>query len=115
MTTFRVLSFFSGASFLFYGLSCIFSKQMEEEFKRFGIPQYTKLTGTLQILGGISLMIGVFLSPILAFMGSLGLSILMFMGFGVRLKIKDGVLVSTPALLFAFLNGFLAFKYYAML
>ncbi|MFT4943975.1 MAG: hypothetical protein ACI8RH_001723, partial [Flavobacteriales bacterium] len=39
---------------------------MDIEFKRFGIPQFLKLTGSLQILGGLALLIGSWVLPILA-------------------------------------------------
>ncbi|MEP2968662.1 DoxX family protein, partial [Nonlabens ulvanivorans] len=53
------------------------------EFERFGIPQYRNLTGILQILGGLSIILGLYTISILGFMGALGLSLLMFLGFGV--------------------------------
>ena len=112
MTTFEIISLFSGSSFVFYGFSCLFSSKMALEFKRFGIPQYLKLTGILQILGGISLVIGIWTLPLLAFIGAAGLSLLMFLGFAVRMKIKDSFLLSAPALTFALLNGFIAYKYF---
>ncbi|MGJ8684226.1 MAG: DoxX family protein [Nonlabens sp.] len=112
MTSFTAISLFSGACFLFYGFSCLLSEKMAAEFERFGIPQFLKLTGILQVLGGASLLIGIYMFPVLAFIGALGLSILMFMGFGLRLKIKDSFLLSAPALMFGFLNAFIAYKYY---
>jgi hypothetical protein len=115
MTSFEVLSLFSGSAFIFYGISCLFTKKMALEFERFGIPKYLKLTGVLQILGGLSLVVGLWTIPLLAFIGSVGLSILMFMGFAVRLKIKDSLLISTPALAFAILNAFIAYKFFLLL
>jgi uncharacterized membrane protein YphA (DoxX/SURF4 family) len=115
MTSFEVLSLFSGSAFIFYGINCLFTKKMSLEFERFGIPKYLKLTGVLQIAGGLSLVIGLWTIPPLAFIGAVGLSILMFMGFFVRLKIKDSLLISTPALAFALLNAFIAYKYFLLL
>jgi uncharacterized membrane protein YphA (DoxX/SURF4 family) len=73
---------------------------MKSEFKRFGIPQFRVLTGILQLIGGTGLIVGFFFAPIIAYLAALGLAVLMFMGFITRLKIKDGMLASTPALFF---------------
>ncbi|EAS19710.1 DoxX family protein [Nonlabens mediterrranea] len=115
MTSFTVIAIFSGACFLFYGVSCLLSQRMVLEFERFGIPQYRKLTGILQILGGVSIIVGLYVLPIIGFVGSLGLSLLMFLGFGVRLKIKDSFALSAPALLFGLLNAFLAYRFLILL
>ena len=61
---------------------------MSKEFKRFGIPQFQKLTGMLQILGGLALLIGSWKFPLLAFIGAAGLALLMLLGSVVRIKIK---------------------------
>lgn len=115
MTSFTAISLFSGACFLFYGFSCILSSRMKLEFERFGIPQFRSLTGVLQILGGLSLLIGIYFLPFLAFIGALGLAVLMLMGFAVRLKIKDSFVLSAPSLMFGLLNAFLAYKYFMLL
>lgn len=115
MNSLTVLALFSGVCFLFYGISCLFSQKMILEFERFGIPQYRKLTGILQILGGTSIIIGLYTLPIMGLVGAAGLSTLMLMGFVVRLKIKDSLALSAPSLLFGLLNAFLAYKFIIML
>ena len=115
MTTIDVLSIFSGTCFLFYGASCLYSTHMSKEFKRFGIPQFLKLTGTLQILGGFSLLIGCWKIPLLAFIGATGLALLMLLGSVVRIKIKDSFLQSSPAFIFTILNSYLAYTYSTMI
>jgi hypothetical protein len=84
------------------------------EFKRFGIPQFLKLTGSLQVLGGLALLIGPWILPILAFIGATGLFVLMFMGFLVRLKIKDSFLRSAPAFIFALLNAYISYAFFTL-
>ena len=111
MTIIDMLSGFSGSCFLFYGVSCLYSNHMSKEFKRFGIPQFQKLTGMLQILGGLALLIGSWKFPLLAFLGAAGLALLMLLGSVVRIKIKDSFLQSSPAFIFAILNSFLAYTY----
>lgn len=97
------LIFISAISFVFYGLNCLFNKKMFQEFKRFGLINFRKATGVLQLLGAIGLMAGYF-SSILTLVASAGLALLMLLGFLVRLKIKDSVLVSLPAFAFMLLN-----------
>ena len=111
MTLIDVLSMFSGSSFLFYGLSCLFSSHMKNEFNRFGISQFLKLTGTLQILGGFALLIGFWKIPLLAFIGAAGLALLMLLGSIVRIKIKDSFLHSSPAFIFTILNSYLTYTF----
>jgi hypothetical protein len=88
---------------------------MKKEFVRLGIPQYRNLTGILQLAGGTGVLVGMLFSSILAFTALAGLAILMFMGFWVRLKTKDGFRASAPALIFAILNLILAVKFYLIL
>jgi hypothetical protein len=76
---------------------------MFQEFKRYGLNQYRRLVGTLQVLGALSLMGGFFYLP-LAIIGAAGLSVLMFMGLAVRIRLRDGFIQSTPALFYAIFN-----------
>ena len=115
MTLINLLSAFSGGCFLFYGVSCLYSTHMTNEFKRFGIPQYLKLTGTLQILGGLALLIGFWKFPPLALIGATGLALLMLLGSIVRIKIKDSFLQSSPAFVFAILNSYLAYTFFKVI
>jgi hypothetical protein len=107
----RTLIVISAISFLFYGFNCLFNKKMSQEFKRFGLSKFQKLTGILQILGAIGLLMGYFY-PILILIASAGLALLMFLGFLVRLKIKDGLLVSMPSFAFMVLNLYIFFVSY---
>ncbi|MDB3977322.1 DoxX family protein [Flavobacteriaceae bacterium] len=113
MTILTALSVFSGICFLIYGTSCLSSPHMAKEFKRFGIPKFLKLTGMLQILGGLALLLGCWKFPQLAFTGSAGLAVLMLLGSIVRIKIKDSFLQSSPAFIFTILNSYLAYYYLA--
>jgi hypothetical protein len=79
---------------------------MQQEFERFGLPHLRQLTGALEIAGAGGLMLGLFL-PILGCLAASGLSLLMLLGFLVRLKIKDGALRALPALFFMALNLYL--------
>jgi uncharacterized membrane protein YphA (DoxX/SURF4 family) len=101
------LTVLSGVSFVLYGVSCVRSDTMVREFERFGLARFRVLTGTLEILGGAGLLIGL-RHPPLVFPSATGLALLMFLGVGVRLKMRDGLLLTSPALLLMVANGWIA-------
>jgi hypothetical protein len=98
-----LLLVFSAASFLFFGYMCLRSPLMVLEFERYGLSQYRRLNGYLQLFGALSLLAGIWVLPF-AMLGSLGLSLLMFLGLIVRIRIRDSLLKSLPALGYALLN-----------
>ncbi|WP_116105100.1 DoxX family protein [Lewinella sp. IMCC34191] len=108
-------TFFSGISFVGFGISCQTSAYMKQEFIRYGYDRQRPLTGYLQILGGIGLIAGYYFSPLLAMAAATGLCLMMAYGFGVRMYIRDTFLQATPAFLYAVLNGYLAFYYGGLL
>lgn len=107
MRILTVLVFFSSFSFLFFGLGCFLSTHMKSEFNRYGLKRQRTLVGALQLIGATGLLLGYYYSSILALISSLGLCILMVLGFGVRLKIKDSLLQSLPSLVYAAINGYI--------
>ncbi|MBT8323699.1 MAG: DoxX family protein [Winogradskyella sp.] len=108
-------SIFSGVVFLFYGINCFRSEFLKSEFVRFGLANFRKLTGALQILGGSALLLGLYTSNLLAFLAATGLSLLMALGFALRLKLKDSFIETAPSLLLAMLNAYLAWTYWQIL
>ncbi|MDC0008154.1 DoxX family protein [bacterium] len=108
MILYKIAIAVSSLAFIFYGFNCIYGKVMRDEFKRYGLTDsQRKLTGILQIIGGLGLAVGYFLSIYLLVFAAFGLSLLMIMGFGVRLKIKDSILQSLPSLIFAIVNAYI--------
>ena len=103
MTILNILIAFSGASFLFYGISCLVTPYMKNEFMRYGLSDHRVVTGLLEIAGAAGLFLG-FVYPVIGILASGGLSLLMLLGFLVRLKIKDGFVRSFPALFYMILN-----------
>ena len=100
---------FVGISFLIYGVSCLSTKFMSAEFKRFGLTDnQRKLTGILQILGGAGTLLGFLYRPLQIF-SIIGISALMFLGWIVRLKIKDSFIQSMPSFLFFTLCAYLTY------
>lgn len=101
------LTFFSSFSFVFFGFGCFFSPRMKSEFKRYGLNKQRTIVGLLQLTGAAGLLLGYYYNSILEIMSALGLCILMVLGFGVRLKIKDSFLQSSPSLIYAVINGYI--------
>ena len=95
----------SALGFLGYGIACLTTRRMQAEFVRYRLPQLRVLTGTLQIAAGMGLVLG-YAYPWLAMLASLGLSLMMIVALGVRLKIKDPVAGFLQALACLLLNGF---------
>lgn len=83
---------------------------MKLEFKRYGLASYRKTVGALQLTGGIGLLAGMYHSPLLQILAAAGLSILMLLGFLVRLKIKDTFLLAAPSLFYALLNAYIFYQ-----
>lgn len=81
---------------------------MRNEFIRYGLSKHLKLVGILQILGALGLGLGYLFLPYLSVVAAVGLSILMLFGFGVRLKIKDSVIQSSPSIIYAIINAYIA-------
>lgn len=81
---------------------------MVTEFKRYGLTKFRKLNGYLQLFGAMGLFIG-FYQPVVGIIASLGLALLMALGFLVRLKIKDGFVKSFPAFFYMIVNIIICF------
>ncbi len=79
---------------------------MKKEFKRFGLEKMGLFTIILEILGAAGLLVGLYFHFILI-ISSLGLALLMFAGVIVRIKMKDSMWVSFPAIFYMVLNSYL--------
>lgn len=100
----------SGLSFLGYGLSYFIAPKMKSEFKRFNLEKLGLLVILLEIAGGLGLIIGLWYTPLLLFSAG-GLSLLMFLGVAVRMRLKDSLKITIPALFFMLLNAYIFFKH----
>lgn len=103
MTLLTVLVVADSIAFLYYAFSLLVSAEMKPEFERYGLEHLRTLTGYLQLFGALGLLIGLKYNLFLT-ASSAALSLLMLMGFGVRIKIKDSFLQSAPSFLFMLLN-----------
>lgn len=95
---------------MYFGFNCFYSKFIISEFDRYDLSKFRKLTGFLQLIGAVGLLVGLYLSPIILLLASTGLFLLMIAGFIVRLKIKDNFIKSSPSFSFAAINLFIAIK-----
>jgi hypothetical protein len=89
--------------FLYYGLRCLFSDAMADEFERFGIPRFRKLTGSLEVLGALGLLVGQVVSPLVV-VASGGLALLMALGVMIRVRVRDSLVDMLPAIVLMLLN-----------
>ena len=106
MTLLNILIVISSVSFLLYGISYFTTTNMKIEFKRFGLEKFGALTAMLEILGALGLLLGIRFLPLLL-VSSGGLTLLMFLGVLVRIKMKDSLLISTPATIYMLLNAWI--------
>ena len=112
MDLFRLLLIFTSASFLFYGVNCLRSCHIKKEFKRFGISDRNrKLTGILQLLGACGLLLGMTFA-VIGLLSAFGLFLLMLLGLGVRIKVRDGLIKSFPALFFMLISLYLFLEFW---
>ena len=109
MLLLQLFILFSSLSFLGYGITYFKSPHMKSEFKRFGLEKVGTLTVIFEIIGGLGLLVGLVNNPILL-ISSGGLATLMFLGVMVRIKMKDSLWVSLPALGYMLLNSYIFYK-----
>jgi hypothetical protein len=100
---------FSSLSFIGYVISYFVQPGMKNEFKRFGLEKLGLFTVILELIGALGLLIGIKIN-LLLIIASLGLGLLMLCGVIVRLRLKDNLWISFPALFYMFLNFYIFFK-----
>ena len=103
----KALIFFSALSFLGYGSACFFSSYMKREFDRYGVGAQRALIGGLQVCAAIGLMAGLS-QPWMGRAAAAGLALMMLVAVGVRIKIKDTLVQTTPAVIYLALNAYLS-------
>ena len=92
--------------FLYYGFACLFANGMVEEFKRFGLSRFRRLTGSLELLGAIGLLVG-YAIPVFALLSAAGLTVLMMLGVATRIRARDSALETAPAAILMLVNAFI--------
>lgn len=102
-----LLILFSALSFLGYGSACFLSSYMKREFERYRFGSQRMLVGGLQLCGAIGLLAGLS-QPWVGRAASAGLAVMMLFAVGVRIKIKDTLIQTIPALIYLVLNAYLS-------
>jgi putative oxidoreductase len=86
-----VLQIVLGLGFLVFGASKLGSKQMVDEFKRYGLPQWFRMVTGLLEIGGAALIIAGIWNHMLAAIAGILLAIIMAGAIVTHLRIKDPV------------------------
>ena len=92
--------------FLGYGLLCLFSDGMVEEFRRYGLGRFRRLVGSLEVAGALGLSAGFAFRPF-AVLSATGLSVLMLFAVLARIRVRDSLLQTLPALVLLLVNLFI--------
>lgn len=104
-TASEIASAVSAVTFLFYGIACMVSSHMRVEFERYGLARFRNLVGALECLGALGLLVGRFHQPILV-LAAAGLTLTMVMGIVTRVRIRDSLAQTLPAIVLLLLNAF---------
>lgn len=102
---FEVCRALSAIAFVGYGVACLTTQHMVAEFERFGLSRFRRLVGALELLGGLGLLAAYFYRPLLLVSAG-GLTVLMLLGVGTRLRIRDPMVETLPAAAFFAINAF---------
>lgn len=106
MSSIRIASTASALLFLGYGSVVLVSGGMRAEFERFGLARFRRLTGGLEVLGGLGLLVGLTRPPILL-LASGGLALLMLLGVVARVRVRDPLGEIVPAAALMILNAWI--------
>jgi uncharacterized membrane protein YkgB len=102
------LILFSACSFLGYGSACFFSSYMKQEFNRYRLGAQRVVVGVLQVVAGLGLLAGMS-QPWMGRAAAGGLALMMLVAVLVRIRIKDSLPQTVPALFYLVLNAYLCF------
>ena len=94
---------FTGVSFIIYGYSSFISRRMKSEYARWGYNNQRKIVGSLQLLGGIGLILGLKIN-VLLITTSFCFIMMMTMAIFIRVKIRDNITDILPAITYLFLS-----------
>ncbi|WP_436938036.1 DoxX family protein [Staphylococcus xylosus] len=103
------------AFFLMTG-SKIATGKMAEEFKRFGFPSlFNLLTGTLEIIGALSMLLGIWTPVIALFSGLLLSTTMLVAAFTLIVIAKDPFKKAMPAIILCVISVFVALYNYSII
>jgi putative oxidoreductase len=105
-----------GLLFVLIGSMTVAGRKMfVENFRRFGYPQWFRVvTGSLEVLGGLGLLIGIWL-PWLAALASAGLALVMLGAVSTHLRIREPLQKIALPIVMGALAVVVAVSYWPML
>jgi putative oxidoreductase len=105
-----------GLLFVLIGSMTVAGRKMfVENFRRFGYPQWFRVvTGSLEVLGGLGLLLGIWL-PWLAALASAGLALVMLGAVSTHLRIREPLQKIALPLVMGALAVVVAVSYWPML
>ena len=109
MTTASVLAASSGVAFVVYGVLCLTSPAMQAEFERFGLARFRMLTGVLEVLAGVGLLVGLRWPPA-TWLSAGGVALLMLGVVVMRVSVGDRVTAIAPAFILFVVNAYLLWR-----
>lgn len=100
-----IFIYFSSISFLFYGINSFFSNRLISEYERWGYKKLRVLIACLQILASMGLLVGMLYSiPMLLSIVSFLLALMMLVAIFARIRIKDTLINTIPAIIYTIVN-----------
>jgi hypothetical protein len=99
----------SGLAFIVYGVLCLVSTSMQAEFVRFGLECFRVLTGILEVLAGVGLLVGLRWPPALQLSAG-GVALLMLGVIVTRVSAGDRVAEIAPALILLVINSYVLWR-----
>ena len=103
MDFYKICILISGFSFFAYSIYYLISPRMRDELSRLGMENLGRVIVISQFLGAAGIFLGLLFNPLLV-LSSFCLALLMFCGLLVRMRSKDSLWVSLPALFYLILN-----------
>ena len=96
MNAVTIIIYFTGVSFIAYGINSFISKRMINEFKRWGLEDKRKIIGICQFIAGSGILIGSEFKTVLI-SSAVFIIIMMIVAIGVRIRIRDDISDILPA------------------
>jgi uncharacterized membrane protein YphA (DoxX/SURF4 family) len=92
-----IIIYFTGLSFIAYGINSFVSKRMINEFKRWGLEDKRKIIGICQFIAGIGIILGSEFKTVLI-SSAIFIIMMMIIAIVVRIRIKDDISDIMPAI-----------------
>ena len=97
-----IIIYFTGLSFIAYGINSFVSKRMINEFKRWGLEDKRKIIGICQFIAGTGIILGSEFKTVLI-SSAIFIIIMMIVAIGVRIRVRDDISDVLPAIAYIML------------